>query len=225
MLLQPQERSKLDASDDALFYSVPRFVTHLDDRFLDTLTQLYRDRLQPQTRILDLMSSWVSHLPKERAFAHVEGHGLNAEELERNPRLNHFFVQNLNQNPELPLPDQSFDAVLNTASVQYIQYPETVFREIHRVLKPEGIAITSFSNRMFFHKAIQAWRDGSEGDRLALVQTYVASVPGFTVEDVIEIVPKSTALAWLSGEQDPFYAVIARRGLKGNDEDGFQPLG
>jgi SAM-dependent methyltransferase len=221
MLLQPQERSKLDASDDALFYSVPRFVTHLDDRFLETLTQLYRDRLQPQTRILDLMSSWVSHLPQEMAFAHVEGHGLNAEELTRNPQLDRFFVQNLNQEPILPLPDQSFDAVLNTASVQYIQYPETVFREIHRVLKPNGIAIISFSNRMFFHKAIQAWREGSEGDRLALVQTYIASVPGFTVEDAIAIVPKPTALAWLSGGQDPFYAVIARRGLNDSDEAGF----
>jgi SAM-dependent methyltransferase len=218
MLLQPQERSKLDATDDALFYSVPRFVTHLDDRFLETLTQLYRDRLQPQTRILDLMSSWVSHLPKEMAFAHVEGHGLNAEELARNPQLDSFFVQNLNQEPRLPLPDQSFDAVLNTASVQYIQYPETVFREIHRVLKPNGIAIISFSNRMFFHKAIQAWREGSEADRLALVQTYIASVPGFTVEEAISIVPKPTALAWLSGAQDPFYAVIARRGLNGTDE-------
>ena len=225
MLLQPQERSKLDPSDDALFYSVPRFVTHLDDRFLETLTQLYRDRLAPQTRILDLMSSWVSHLPKEISFTHVEGHGLNAEELDRNPRLNHFFVQNLNQEPLLPLPDQSFDAVLNTASVQYIQYPETVFKEVHRVLKPNGLAIISFSNRMFFHKAIQAWREGSEADRLALVQTYVNAVPGFQVEDVVSVVPKAAVLAWLSGGQDPFYAVIARRGLEGTDEVGFQSLG
>jgi SAM-dependent methyltransferase len=224
MLLKSQDRSKLDDSDDALFYSVPRFVTHLDDRFLETLTQLYRDRLQHRTRILDLMSSWVSHLPKEMSFTHVEGHGLNAEELARNPRLKHSFVQNLNQNPKLPLPDQSFDAVLNTASVQYLQYPETVFGEIYRVLKPNGVAIISFSNRMFFHKAIQAWRDGSEADRLALVQTYVASVPGFKVEDAITIQPKSAALAWLSGGQDPFYAVVARRGLECPDETGFQAL-
>jgi SAM-dependent methyltransferase len=218
MLLKSQDRSKLDDSDDALFYSVPRFVTHLDDRFLETLTQLYRDRLQPRTRILDLMSSWVSHLPKEMSFAHIEGHGLNAEELARNPRLKNSFVQNLNQDPKLPLPDQSFDAVLNTASVQYLQYPEAVFSEIYRVLKPNGIAIISFSNRMFFHKAIQAWRDGSEADRLALVQTYVASVPGFKVEDAITILPKSAALAWLSGGQDPFYAVVARRSLEGSPE-------
>jgi SAM-dependent methyltransferase len=224
MLLRPQERSKLDDSDDALFYSVPRFVTHLDDRFLETLTQLYRDRLMPHTRILDLMSSWVSHLPKEMPFAHVEGHGLNAEELAHNPRLNHSFVQNLNQNPKLPLPDQSFDAVLNTASVQYLQYPEAVFSEIYRILKPNGTAIISFSNRMFYDKAIQAWRDSSEADRLALVKTYVASVPGFKVEDAVAILPRSTALAWLSGGQDPFYAVVARRGLECPDEAGFQSL-
>jgi SAM-dependent methyltransferase len=211
MVLKPQDRSKLDPSDDALFYSVPRFVTHLDEHFLETLTQLYRDRLQPQTHILDLMSSWVSHLPNERSFAHVEGHGLNAEELARNPRLNHFFVQNLNQDPQLPLPDQSFDAVLNTASVQYIQYPEAIFSEIYRVLKPDGIAIISFSNRMFFDKAIQAWRDGSEADRVALVKTYIESVPGFNVEEAIAIVSESSALTWLVGGQDPFYALVARR--------------
>jgi SAM-dependent methyltransferase len=211
MLLKPQERLKLDDSDDALFYSVPRFVTHLDDRFLEILTQLYRDRLQPHSRILDLMGSWVSHLPEEMTFDRIEGHGLNSEELARNPRYDQFFVQNLNQNPKLPLPDRAFDAVLNTASVQYLQYPEAIFSEICRILKPNGIAIVSFSNRMFFHKAIQAWRDGSEDDRLALVQAYIGSVPGFEVEDTVVIRPKPSALAWLSGGQDPFYAVIGRR--------------
>lgn len=98
------------------------------------------------------MSSWVSHLPEEMQFDHVEGHGLNAEELARNPRLDHYLVQDINENPRLPLPDQEFDAVLNCVSVQYLQYPEAVFSEIYRVLKPDGIAIISFSNRMFFKR-------------------------------------------------------------------------
>lgn len=160
-----------------------------------------------------MMSSWVSHLPAEMEFAHIEGHGLNAEELARNRRLNHYFVQNLNQQPQLPLPDQSFDAVLNCVSVQYLQYPEAIFAEIHRILKPGGVAIISFSNRMFFQKAIQAWRDASETTRVELVKQYFTSVPGFTVPEVI--VNKSTApnfLQWLgAGGGDPFYAVIAHR--------------
>jgi SAM-dependent methyltransferase len=154
MLLRPNQRTKLDDTDDTQFYSMPRFVTHVDEGFIDQLTQLYRDRLQPNTRILDMMSSWVSHLPEEIEFAHVEGHGLNGEELARNRRLNHYFVQNLNENPKFPLQDQDFDAVLNCVSVQYLQYPDAVFFEIHRILKPGGIAIISFSNRMFFQKAI-----------------------------------------------------------------------
>ena len=160
MLLRPNQRTKLDDSDDKLFYSDPRFVTHVDDGFIQQLTDLYRDRLKPNTRIFDMMSSWVSHLPNEMEFAHVEGHGLNGEELARNPRLNHYFVQDLNQNPKLPLKDQDFDAVLNTVSVQYLQYPEAVFAEIYRILKPGGVAIISFSNRMFYQKAIEAWWDG-----------------------------------------------------------------
>lgn len=213
MLLRPNQRLKLDDTDDQVFYAYPRFVTHVDEGFIQQLTDLYRDRLQPDMHILDMMSSWVSHLPEEMQFAHIEGHGLNAEELQRNPRLNHYFVQNLNENPQLPLPDQHFDAVLNCVSVQYIQYPEAIFSEIHRILKPGGVAIISFSNRMFYQKAIQAWRDASEPARVNLVKGYFASVPGFTTSEVIA--QKSTApnfLQWLGVPGgDPFYTVIAYR--------------
>ncbi|MBU7584726.1 MAG: class I SAM-dependent methyltransferase [Nostoc sp. TH1S01] len=213
MLLRPNQRQKLDDTDDQLFYAYPRFVTHVDDGFIQQLTDLYRDRLKPNTRIIDMMSSWVSHLPEEMEFAHIEGHGLNAEELARNPRLNHYFVQNLNDNPQLPLPDQDFDAVLICVSVQYLQYPEAIFSEIHRILKPGGIAIISFSNRMFFQKAIQAWRDASEVSRVELVKHYFTSVPGFTTPEVI--VRQSTMPYFLQlmgiGAGDPFYAVIAYR--------------
>lgn len=213
MILKPNQRQKLDETDDQLFYDYPRFVTHVDEAFIQQLTDLYRHRLSPNTRILDMMSSWVSHLPEEIEFTHVEGHGLNAEELARNSRLDHYFVQNLNFNPQLPLVDQSFDAVLNCVSVQYLQYPEGIFSEIHRILKPGGIAIISFSNRMFFQKAILAWREGSEASRVELVKHYFTSVPGFTVPEVI--VNKSTVpdfLQWLGvGGGDPFYAVIAHR--------------
>lgn len=213
MLLRPNQRTKLDDASDVDFYSLPRFVTHVDEGFIDQLTNLYRDRLKPDTRILDMMSSWVSHLPEEIKFAHVEGHGLNAEELAKNPRLDHYFVQDLNQNPKFPLPDEEFDAVLNCVSVQYLQYPEAVFAEIHRILKPGGIAIISFSNRMFYQKAIQVWRDASEASRVELVKRYFASVPGFTTPEVI--VNQSTApnfLQWLGlPGGDPFYAVIAYR--------------
>ena len=213
MLLRPEQRIKLDDTDDRLFYSYPRFVTHVDEGFIDQLTQLYRDRLKPNTRIFDMMSSWVSHLPEEIEFAHVEGHGMNEEELARNPRLNHYFVQDLNNNPKLPLPDEDFDAVLNCVSVQYMQYPDAVFHEIHRILKPGGIAIISFSNRMFFQKAIAAWRDGTEQSRVELVKGYFQAVPGFSPPEVIarqSAVPNFMQMFGVGGG-DPFYAVIAQR--------------
>ena len=214
MSLASEQRTKLDNADDGRFYDYPRFVTHVDDRFIEQLTNLYGQRLQPNTRILDLMSSWVSHLPKGIEFAHVEGHGLNAEELAKNPRLDHYFVQNLNQQQLLPFEDQSFDAVLNTVSVQYLQYPEAIFAEIHRILKVGGIAIISFSNRMFYQKAIQGWRDGSESDRTKLVFKYFASVPkGFTQPELVaNITPSSPFLSMLGmASSDPFYAVVATR--------------
>jgi SAM-dependent methyltransferase len=211
--LTPEQRLKLDPSDDTYFYDIPRLVTHVDDGFIEQLTKLYRDRLSPNSRILDLMSSWVSHLPTEIPFAHVEGHGMNGEELAKNPRLDHYFSQNLNQNPALPFEDNSFDAVLIAVSVQYLEYPEAIFSEIQRLLTPEGITIVSFSNRMFFNKAIQAWRDGSEGDRVQLVCSYFSQIPGFSEPEVVQSVSPASQLLALMGIQlaDPFYAVMAKK--------------
>lgn len=212
-LLKPEQRAKLDPSTDTDFYSFPRFVTHVDEGFIDQLTNLYRERLQPNTRILDLMSSWVSHLPDEMEFAHIEGHGMNPEELNRNNRLDHYFLQDLNQNPKLPLADQDFDAVLIAVSIQYLQYPEAIFSELHRILKPEGIVIVSFSNRMFYQKAIAAWRDGVDLTRINLVKQYFQSVEGFSEPEVISQV--STVPSFLQllgiGSVDPFYAIVAHR--------------
>ncbi|WP_373543472.1 class I SAM-dependent methyltransferase [Chamaesiphon sp.] len=213
MLLNSTQRQKLDVSNDRDFYDVPRFVTHVDPGFIDRLTTLYRERLLPDTRIFDMMSSWVSHLPDEMKFKYIQGHGLNQQELAKNPRFDGYFVQNLNQELKLPLEDESFDAVLNTVSVQYLQYPEAIFAEVYRILKPNGIAIFSFSNRMFYNKAIAAWRDGSETDRVELVKGYFKSVAGFsTPEAIVQVSQVPELLRWMgAGGGDPFYAVTARK--------------
>ncbi len=209
-MLLTDQRDKLDPTNDSLFYDQPRFVTHVDEGFIGQLRELYRQKLPAQGRIFDMMSSWVSHLPEEMEFAHVEGHGLNAAELAKNPRLNHYFVQNLNQNQKLPLVDADFDAVINCVSVQYLQQPEAIFAEVHRILKPGGLAIFSFSNRMFYQKAIAAWRDGSEGDRVELVKAYFQSVTGFSTPEIIAKKSLGGLLPWF-GSGDPFYVVLAQK--------------
>jgi SAM-dependent methyltransferase len=215
LILRPEERTKIDRTNDTDFYAFPRFVTHVDANFIDQLTNLYRDRLKPQTRILDLMSSWVSHLPEEMEFAHIEGHGMNDEELAKNPRLNHYFLQNLNQTPQIPLADQDFDAVLMAVSVQYLEYPEAIFSEIHRILKPDGIVIISFSNRMFYQKAIATWREGTDLSHLQLVKSYFQSVAGFSSAEFISKSNPLPGFLQLLGmtSPDPFYAVIASKVL------------
>ena len=212
-MLRPQERTKLDPTKDSDFYAFPRFVTHVDEGFIDRLTALYREILSPNTRILDLMSSWVSHLPEEMEFEHIEGHGMNGEELAKNPRLDSYFIQDLNAQPKLPLGDSSFDAVLITVSVQYLQYPEAIFAELYRILKPNGLVVVSFSNRMFYQKAIAAWRDNSDLGRVSLVKSYFKSVAGF--REVQAIVRPATTPSFLQMlgimVADPFYAVIGKK--------------
>ena len=53
---------------------------------------------------------------------------MNEAELKANLQLTRYVVHNLNKNPQLPFPDASFDAVLNTVSVQYLKRPVEVFR-------------------------------------------------------------------------------------------------
>lgn len=212
-MLRPEQRAKLDDTNDLDFYDSPRLVTHVDEGFIARLRDLYQQELEPNSRILDLMSSWVSHLPAEIQFAHVEGHGMNEAELAKNLRLDHYFVQNLNQNPKLPLDDADFDAVLITVSIQYLQYPEAVLSEIYRVLKPNGVVIISFSNRMFYQKAIAVWRDGTDTERVNLVKKYFQSVDGFTEPKVVVDQPSLPGFLQMLGLAggDPFYAVIARK--------------
>ena len=213
LVLRPEDRQRFDNNTDQAFYAYPRFVTHVDDHFIDQLTQLYRDRLPSQGRILDLMSSWVSHLPSDKEFAWVEGHGMNPEELAKNPRLNHYFVQDLNQNPQLPLENDSFDAVLIAVSIQYLQYPEAVFSEIYRILAPGGVVIISFSNRMFYQKAIARWREGTDLSHVQLVKAYFQSVPEFTPPEVITKTAPLASIFQALGliSPDPFYAVLSTK--------------
>jgi ubiquinone/menaquinone biosynthesis C-methylase UbiE len=140
---------------------------------------------------------------------------MNGEELAKNPRLDHYFLQDLNQDPKLPLADSSFDAVLIAVSVQYLQYPEAVFAEIQRVLTPNGFCVVSFSNRMFYQKAIAVWRDSSDADHLKLVKGYFENTPGFGTPQAIARIGNPNLPQFLQvlgiGQQDPFYAVIAQK--------------
>jgi hypothetical protein len=164
---------KMDSEDDAAFYAVPRLVTHIDDIAIAALTQFYRGRLPAGGRILDLMSSWVSHLPPEIVFDEVIGHGMNAEELAANPRLNRFFVQNLNREPKLPFGDTTLDAITVCVSIQYLEQPIKLLRECARILKLRGQIVISFSNRCFPTKAVAIWRQLSDDDHARLVEFYL----------------------------------------------------
>ena len=163
---------KVDMAPDAVFYTQPRFVTHIDDGAVAVVTQAYRELVPPNGAVLDLMSSWVSHFPAESGYAAV-GHGMSAEELAANPQLSRWFVQDLNIDPALPLADCVFDAACLCVSVQYLQRPVEVFREVARVLRPGGRFIVSFSNRCFPTKAVAIWQALSGSDQQRLVVAYM----------------------------------------------------
>jgi SAM-dependent methyltransferase len=162
-----------DPQDDSAFYVVPRLVTHIDDQAIAALTDFYRTALPAGGVILDLMSSWVSHLPPDVTYGEVIGHGMNAEELAANPRLNRWFVQDLNREPALPLEAASLDAATICVSVQYLRQPVAVFRDLRRALRPGAPLVISFSNRCFPTKAVAVWLALGGRGHGQLVQLYL----------------------------------------------------
>ncbi len=94
------------------------------------------------------------------------GPGMNAEELADNPRLTSSRVHDLNLRPELPYAAASFDAVVCTASVEYLTQPEAVFRA---VLRPDEVFMVTFSDRCFPTQAIAAWEPLYDFERMGLV--------------------------------------------------------
>ena len=161
-----------DVGDDARFYEKPRLVRHIDDTAVDVVRNTYGRFLKDGMQVLDLMSSWESHLPEALKPGRLAGLGMNEKELKRNPRLDERVVHDLNRNSTLPFDTGSFDAVLCSLSVEYLVDPMTVFAEASRVLRPGGLFIVSFSNRWFPTKAVSIWAELHEFERVGLVLEY-----------------------------------------------------
>eukprot|EP00521_Asterionellopsis_glacialis_P017036 CAMPEP_0195290924 /NCGR_PEP_ID=MMETSP0707-20130614/6591_1 /TAXON_ID=33640 /ORGANISM="Asterionellopsis glacialis, Strain CCMP134" /LENGTH=334 /DNA_ID=CAMNT_0040351107 /DNA_START=68 /DNA_END=1075 /DNA_ORIENTATION=+ len=207
------DMGRVDTSNDAYFYNEPRFVTHIDDRAIESLTAYYQDEFttlvtaaaatNKDLDILDLCSSWISHLPitttkdnKDNnndshlpfSYGRVVGVGMNEQELQSNSQLTEYHVQDLNQHPCLDQFDNdSFDVVLNVVSVDYLTQPQSIFQEMYRVLRPGGIALVSFSNRCFPTKAIAMWLQADDIERLTIVGSYFHYAAQWTSMEALDI--------------------------------------
>ena len=211
LLINKYQRSKLDNNPDELFYFKPKFTHHLDSCFRKRLTSLYQSEIKPNSKVLDLMSSWVSHLPIGIKYKEGVGHGLNNEELKANEALDNYWIQNLNSNQELPFKDNIFDICLIVAGWQYLQYPEFIAKELSRISVNGGKLIISFSNRAFWNKATMIWSESTDFQRIEYISK-VLNNNGWKVEKVItESDKKPRIMGLFSIQNDPFFSVISNK--------------
>jgi SAM-dependent methyltransferase len=194
---------RYDESPDEEFYLLPRFVTHIDQYAIAAVTQLYREFFPPGGEILDLMSSWVSHLPPEVDYRRVIGLGMNEAELRRNERLDSYVVQNLNAEPQLPFADEEFDGCGICVSIDYLTRPVEVLREVGRVLKIGAPLIISYSNRCFPTKAIAVWHQLDDRGHMQLVERYLREAGNWKDVRGLDRSPRRLF-------SDPLYAVVGR---------------
>ncbi len=208
--LPPTSLRRQDESDDATFYRAPRFVTHIDDGAIAAVGRLYAElgvdggSGEPR-RVLDLMSSWVSHL--QTAPTELVVLGLNAAELAANSMATERVVQDLSRDPRLPFADASFDAVLCCVSVDYLVRPVEVLAEVARVLRPGSPLVVTFSNRCFPTKAVYAWLTADDAGHAAIVEGYVRAVPDFDPPVTTRRTPDPST----GYRGDPLFAVVATR--------------
>jgi SAM-dependent methyltransferase len=202
---KPEFFRRMDESEDELFYEYPRLVVHIDDGAIAKVGEIYANLLPSGGTILDLMSSWRSHLPERIRPAKVVGLGLNRAEMQDNPALGEIVVHNVNQNPHMPFADESFDGAVMTVSVQYLTRPIELFADVARVLKPHGPFIVTFSNRMFPTKAVALWHGANQDQRVTVVERYFAESGAF---EKIELIDRS---APSDPPSDPIWAVAGRK--------------
>ena len=194
---------RTDEGPDEEFYQTPRLVTHIDDRAIAAVTQLYRELFPSDGEILDLMSSWVSHLPPEVDYRRVIGLGMNEVELRRNERLDSYVVQNLNANPRLPFGSGEFDGAGICVSIDYLTRPVEVLREVGRVLKGGAPVAITFSNRCFPTKAVEIWHRLDDAGHMRLVEGYLQEAGNLRG---IHSLDRSPGRLF----SDPLYAVVGR---------------
>ena len=191
--------ARSDESFDGVFYSAERLVAHIDATAIQAVGELYTD-LGISGAVLDLMSSWISHFAVAPAALTVLG--MNENELNANRDASRVVVKDLNVDATLPFSDESFDDVVCCVSIDYLTRPIDVMREVHRVLRPRGRFVCTFSNRCFPSKAIRGWLMVSEEQRIELVARYFALAGGFEEPQRGVRVPL--------GIGDPLYAVWAQ---------------
>lgn len=194
--LLPEWFERADNSPDSAFYREPRLVQHIDTATIDSLTEFYRSFIPTDTNVLDLMSSWISHLPTDLPLGRVAGVGMNAVELKQNPQLTEWCVHDLNTDPQLPYPPQSFDRIVLVVSIQYLIRPLEVMASAHDVLTPGGQICIAMSHRLFPTKAIAAFTKMAPNDRINLVCQYLES-SGFKDVKFIDQSPQNADPLWL----------------------------
>jgi SAM-dependent methyltransferase len=198
----PEEAFKrTDETPDEEFYQTPRLVTHIDDHAIAAVTQLYGELFPPDGEILDLMSSWISHLPPEVEYQRVIGLGMNEVELRRNERLDSYVVQNLNSDPRLPFGSGEFDGAGICVSIDYLTRPVEVLREVGRVLKVGAPVAITFSNRCFPTKAVEIWHRLDDTGHMSLVEGYLQGAGNFRDIRSLDRNPRRPF-------SDPLYAVV-----------------
>ena len=203
----PEHFRRQDEREDSLYYTAPRLMTHIDDRAIDSARTVYAELLPPDGTILDMMSSWKSHLPEDLARKRTVGLGMNEVEMRENDQLDDYVVHDVNADPTLPFGDAEFDGGVMTVSIQYLIRPIDVFADLRRVLKPGAPFIVTFSNRIFPEKAVAIWLASNAQERARLVGAYFHYAGGWGESTAQDRSPKGAGTGGMPA--DPLYGVWA----------------
>jgi hypothetical protein len=236
----PADFKRMDESPDTSFYSDSRFCTHIDDAAIASLRRYYDTVLPRSGRILDLCSSWISHYPQAVENAAIQGElevvglGMNNAELKKNQVLHKRILQDLNEDPNIPLTVcdehavsglQSADSVDSESglldcttcvvSLDYLTRPREVLESVRKLTKSGGSCLIIVSSRMFPTKATSAWINRTPEQRLQMVGDYL-HFAGWKDIEIVDIKAGDAANA-PAEDQGGLQGFMQRMGMSGSD--------
>ena len=106
---------------------------------------------KPNLHILEVgagSGSTLMYLKSEGIAEKV--YGIDIMEIEggfqKNASIDNFFIQNIEENPNLDIPEMSLDVIIFPDVLEHLYYPQKALENLKKYLKPNGIIITSIPN-------------------------------------------------------------------------------
>jgi len=135
---------------DIVYASDKKPFTAYPEKLIKLLAKKYN--LEKESKILE-MGCGRGEFLNEFTKLGMKGYGIDLSNFAKNYCDNaEIKVVDVSKDP-VPYPDNSFDIVFSKSFIEHLYYPEEIFKEAYRILKPSGILINLTPEWNYIYKS------------------------------------------------------------------------